>query len=129
MSHPWRSRSLLALAVTIVAAGGCGTRFEAPPLEASYRQSLVGAGNILQLKNQSNEALLEVEVTIRAASGEVVYTEEKLAGYEVLEVGWKKLGGFEIPDDARIEVKARGYLLPVKVNLDAAGNEAGAGAS
>ena len=37
---------------------------------------------------------------------------------EVLEVGWKKLNGFEIPNDAEVAVTADGYMLPVEVVLD-----------
>lgn len=123
---PGTSRSLTSvalLAAAIVAgclAGACNTKLEEPPLEITYRESLVGAGKILQVKNQSNLPLHEVEITIRSKSGEVEYKETELPGYEVLEVGWKKLGGYEIPAGATIEVTAQGFLLPVTAEIAAA---------
>ena len=115
----WISAALWrVLLVFIVAAGlGCNTKLEKPPVEVTFRESLVGAGKILQLKNQTNLPLHELEVTIESDSGEVGYQVPELAGYEVLEVGWKKLGGYEIPDGAKVEVRAKGYLLPVAVEI------------
>ena len=99
--------------------GSCNTKLEKPPVEVTYRQSLVGAGKILQVKNQTNVPLREVEISIRSESGEVAYKEAEIPGYEVLEVGWKKLGGYEIPEGATVEVRAAGYLLPVNARVGA----------
>lgn len=96
---------------------GCAAKLEAPPVEITYRESLLGAGNILRVKNLSSEPLRAVEITIRAASGEVSYEEATLAAGDVLEVGWKKLNGFEIPDEAEIAVKAEGYVLAAEATL------------
>ena len=111
--------AVLAVALVLAASTGCGTKLERPPIEITYRQSLVGAGNIVRLKNQSDRPLHALEIKIRAASGDVAYHHDELPAYEVLEVGWKKLGGFEIPADARVEVRAKGYLLAVTAELGA----------
>ncbi|MFQ5527351.1 MAG: hypothetical protein ACE5GX_13945 [Thermoanaerobaculia bacterium] len=111
--------ALLAAVLGLAAGVSCSGKLEAPPVEVTSRESLVGAGNIVRVKNQTNEPLFNVEVTIRAAKGEVAYREGELIGYETLEVGWKKLGGFEIPDDAEVRVRAEGYMLRKSVKLDA----------
>jgi hypothetical protein len=99
---------------------GCGRELEAPPVQVLERDSLIGAGKVVQIKSMTNEELRAVEVTIAAKEGEMVYREERLGPYETLEVGWKKLGGWEIPDDAEIRVRAQGYLLPYRARLAAA---------
>lgn len=96
---------------------GCGAKLEAPPVEITYRESLLGAGNILRIKNLSSEPLSALEVTIRTAKGEVSYDQATLGPGEVLEVGWKKLNGFEIPNDAEIAVSAEGYMLATEATL------------
>ena len=63
------------------------------------------------------EPLTEIEVTIRAENREIRHTELRLAGYQTVEIGWKKLGGWKIPDEAEIEVRAAGYLLPLRAQL------------
>ncbi len=107
---------LLTLAV-LAAATGCG-RFQAPPVELSFRDSLVGAGKIVRIENTSNEALTGVEVTISAPSGESrTFSRKELGGYQTLEIGWKKLGGWQVPLGARVEVGADGYFLAFKGQL------------
>ena len=119
-----RTRAVLILVVAIALILSCGRSLEAPAVEVTSRDSLVGAGKIIQIKNQANEPLTEVEVTVRGAKGEVVYSEASLGPYESFELGWKKLGGWEIPDNAEIEVRAAGYLIPLKARLaDTAQNE------
>lgn len=113
----------LVLAVLVVALAStlaCEAEFKSPPVEVGYRDSLLGAGKILQLTNQSNVELIDLEVKITAGSNEVVFQEAALEGYKTLEVGWKKLGGFQIPEDAEVTVTAKGYLLPHNAKLSAA---------
>lgn len=123
------------IAAAVLLTAGCGMKFEKPPIGCSYRPSLVGAGKILRLENRSDAPLREVEIEIRSgrSSGlysrtahSVSYEEAEIGAHEVLEVGWKKLGGFEITDDAEIEVRAKGYLLPLRVELaDSSGDQEG----
>lgn len=97
---------------------GCGIAFEAPPLEIGYRDSLLGAGKIVRIENTSNGTLDGLEVRIEAPSGEErTFRHERLGPYEVLEVGWKKLGGWEVPAGARVRVRCGGFLLPFKAEL------------
>lgn len=113
-----------ALSLTLgllVTAAGCG-RFQAPPLELSFRDSLVGAGKIVRIENTSNQALTGVEVTISAPSGESrTFSQDELGGYQTLEIGWKKLGGWQVPLGAKVEIGADGYLLAFKGRLPAPG--------
>jgi hypothetical protein len=118
-----RPTGFTATLAAVLLAASCAGKLEKPPIEITYRESFLGAGKILRLKNQTNQPLLELKVTIRSATGEVTYEEAELPGYEVLEVGWKKLGGFQVPDGAEVEVRAQGYLLPVSAELsEAAGS-------
>lgn len=111
------AQATTAFVVAVLLSAGCGAKLDKPPIECSYRPSLVGAGKILRLENRSNEVLREVRVEIRAGDDDVTYEQAEIGGYQVLEVGWKKLGGFEIPDDATIEIRAKGYWLPLRVEL------------
>ena len=113
------SRSDVAAAALAVALSvtGCGLEMEPPPIEVLQRPSLLGAGTIVQIRSTTNEVLTEIEVTISSGDRTMKHTELRLAGYETVEIGWKKLGGWEIPDDAEIEVRAKGYLLPAKARL------------
>lgn len=108
----------LMLVVALAAgASGCG-RFETPPVELTFRDSLVGAGKIVQVANTSNEPLASVAVTISAPSGESrTFTQDELGGFETIEIGWKKLGGWQIPLGSEIEIGADGYLLAFKGRL------------
>lgn len=116
MRTSWTGGLLVVAAALLLPS--CGTELEAPPIEITYRPSLLGAGNIVRLKNQSNQPLEELEITIRSTTGEVSYEEPQLAGFGEFEVGWKKLGGFEIPDGAEVEVKVKGYLLAASARLE-----------
>ena len=91
---------------------GCGVALEAPPIELAYRDSLVGAGKILRIKNTSSETLTDLRIEIAAEGhGERSFTQESLGGYQTLEVGWKKLGGWEVPAGAEVSIRCAGYLL------------------
>ncbi len=105
-------------AVLVLALVGCGMAFEAPPLQVEERESLLGAGRIVRVQNTSDQTLTGIRVKITAPSGdERTYTHERLEGYAVFEVGWKKLGGWEVPATSRVEVKCAGFLLPVRARL------------
>lgn len=122
-----RSTLRILAATAALLSLSCGVRLERPPIECSYRPSLVGAGNIVRLENRTNVPLRGLAVEIRSAAGEVGYEQAELGGFEVLELGWKKLGGYEIPDDATIEVRAQGHLLALECEL-AASEQRGDGA-
>ena len=118
----FRAVSVVA-AVIFLALVGCGKRFERPPLEVSQRESLLGAGNIVQIKSTTNEVLTEIEVTIKTKDREVRHTEPRLGAYQTVEIGWKKLGGWQIPHTAEVEVRVTGYGLPVRARLSDEGDD------
>lgn len=112
------SRALLALAVVPLAAVACSQALDAPPIEISYRDSLIAAGKIVQITSTSNEPLERIEVSLRAPGGdERRFVQESLAGYGSFEVGWKRLGGWEIPAGTRIEVRVKGYLRTASASI------------
>jgi hypothetical protein len=96
---------------------GCGA-LEGIPLETTFRDSFVGAGKIVQLENTSNAPLADIAVEITAPSGESrSYLLSELGPYQTFEIGWKKLGGWQIPLGSEVIVTAKGYWLPLRVQL------------
>ena len=113
-----RALSGFAVAFALV---GCSKAVEPPPIEISYRPSLIAAGQIVQIENTSNEPLGRIEVTLTAPGGEErEFVQESLDGYGSFEVGWKKLGGWEIPPGAEVKVRVEGYLRPAAATTPAA---------
>jgi hypothetical protein len=108
--------SLIVVAVVVVLAA-CNGRLEKPPVEVLHRDSLLGIGKIIQIKNTTSEELGEIEITIKTENREARHTELRLGGFQTVEIGWKKLDGWQIPDEAKIEVRVEGYLLPVRAHL------------
>jgi hypothetical protein len=107
--HP----ALLALPLA-----GCGLQPAAPPVEISHRDSLVGQGEIIQIENTSNAALANVRVEVRAPDGESrAFVQETIGAYEVLEVGWKRLGGWQVQPGSKVSVRASGYLFAARGRL------------
>ena len=108
----------------LLAVVGCGQAFEDPPIEISFRESLIGAGKIVQVTNTSNTVLEKVEITIVAPGGDQrSFLQEELRGYATLEVGWKKLGGWQVPAGAEVTVHCNGFLGSVSGTLPAANGE------
>ena len=106
-------RPLLSLALLTVVSLACSKAIEPPPIEIGFRESLLAAGKIVQIQSTSNEPMGPVEVTLTAPNGEErKYVEESLDGYGAFEVGWKKLGGWEIPAGTEVAVRVEGYLRP-----------------
>ena len=110
-------RALAGAIGAVLLLASCNGRLEKPPLEILQRDSLIGAGKIIQIKSLTNEELTGIEVTIAAENREMRHTEPRLAGHDVVEIGWKKLDGWQIPNSAEIEVRVEGYLLPVRARL------------
>lgn len=107
------NRLLLLLALSAVTTIACSQAIDPPPIEITYRESLLAAGKIVQIKNTSNEPLQKIEVTLKAPNGdERTFTQESLDGYGTFELGWKKLGGWEVPSGTEIEVRVEGFLRP-----------------
>ena len=96
----------------------CAVSLEPPPVELSSRESLVGAGLILQIKNASSEPLAGLEVEITAPDGTTRhFLQDIVEGYAMVEVGWKKLGGWKIPPGSEIEIHAEGYVRALTATL------------
>jgi len=99
---------------------GCGVEVTDPPIEVHSRDSLIGAGRIIQVSNTSNQALSKIEVQIESPAGEERrFTHDTLEGFETLEIGWKRLGGWEIPTGADVTVRCEGYLGSVTATVTA----------
>ncbi len=114
-----RTRLLPLILLLGAAVAGCG-RLQGPPVELGYRDSLVGAGKIVRIENTSSEPLTGIEVEIAARSGESrTLSLEQLDGYDTLEIGWKKLGGWQVPPGARVRVSADGYFRAFRGELPA----------
>ncbi len=116
MRRRGRLRLLAVLLATLL--GACSTKFEAPPIELSSRESLIGAGVILQIRNTASEPLAGLEVEITAPDGTTRhFVQDTVDGHSTVEVGWKKLGGWKIPAESKVEIRADGYLRAVTATL------------
>ena len=73
----FRAVSVVAAAI-LLSLVGCGKRFERPPVEVLHRESILGAGNIIQIKSTTKEELTDIEVTIKTRNREVRHTELRL---------------------------------------------------
>ena len=104
--------------VLALALAGCDLSLGAPPIELSIRDSLVGAGVILQIENSGSEALTGLEVEITAPDGtQRHFTQDVVDSYATVEIGWKKLGGWQIPGGSEVEIRADGYLRPLAATI------------
>lgn len=116
-----RASSLSALlAIAAIAITSCSATLEAPPVEINYRDSLVGIGKIIRITNSGADGLSALEVRIENPNGDVKnHPVASLAPGTTLELGWKKLDGFQVELGARVTVKAEGFVLPLKAELTA----------
>jgi hypothetical protein len=106
------------LRLCFIVTFGCNVSIEKPPIEVAHRDSLIGAGKIIQVKNTSNETLEKIEIRISSPSGEErTYTEETLGAYETFELGWKRLGGWEIQSGFEVSVRCKGYVRGVSSEI------------
>jgi len=97
---------------------GCPGALEAPPVDIAYRDSLVGIGKIVRITNQAESALSEVEIKIENPNGDVKnYSTATLATGETLELGWKKLDGFQVEIGSEVSLRAKGFVLPAIAEL------------
>ena len=120
-----KTRSLPLSASTValpllaaLALAACGVSLEPPPVEVGARDSLIGAGTIVRIVSTTSEALEELEVEIAAPDGEErTFYLDVLPGYGFEEVGWKKLGGWEVPWGSTVRVRAKGYLTAREIEL------------
>ncbi len=110
-------RSSLLGAILLLAA--CGQTLEPPPLDIAHRDSLLGAGRILQITNTGSETITCPQVRIETPAGDIKnHNLGALASGERVELGWKKLGGFEITRGAEVTFECEGYFRPLAVTLD-----------
>ncbi|MCH9648365.1 MAG: hypothetical protein K0U98_09005 [Deltaproteobacteria bacterium] len=104
--------------VAVVVLSGCSGKLSEPPLGLTYRDSLMGIGKILQISNLGEEALTELQIRIETPAGDVKnHTLSRLEAGELVELGWKKLDGFEIPVGAEVEVSCAGFLGSFRAQL------------
>ena len=114
--------TLLPLVFAALGLVACSKAIDPPPIEITYRGSLIAAGKIVQIKNTSNQPIEKIEVTLTAPGGdERTFVQESLDGYGSFEVGWKKLGGWEIPPGTQVEVRAKGYLRSAAASIPTEG--------
>lgn len=105
-----RSLALFLASLLFVACKGL-----APPLAVGHDTSLVGNGIVLTLTNTSDEHLHEIAVEIEAPDGEtkrVVFP--TLEPHESTRLGWLRLDGWPIPEGAKVKIRVRDYVLPVR---------------
>jgi len=86
-----------------------------PPVEITYRPSMVGIGIVIQVNNKSSHHLYNVTVVGRNfesnSSGSVKVTEH-LQPWTAVEVGWMEFGCWVPVTGETVEVYCDGYPVP-----------------
>ena len=103
--------SLLVLAALLTTA--CELT---PPVSVSMRESMVGQGQVIRVTNTSEKTLEEIRIRVTDPdSGESrEHFAASLGPGALLEVGWLKLEGWQVPEDAEIAVTAKGHAIAAK---------------
>jgi hypothetical protein len=91
------------------------------PVSVTVRPSLIGIGNVVQVRNNSAKALTEVVVTGRNPANNQTATHHvgHLGARELAEVGWMEWNWTVTPGET-ITISARGYL-PIVFSSDQLG--------
>ena len=116
--RPNRATSLMFVVIaTFVGSflAGCGTSALPPPVTITYRSSLVGVGQVIQVSNDSGHHLYNVRVVGRnfeQVASASVKAAEHLGPREAIEVGWMEFGSWVPVPGETIEVYADNYLTP-----------------
>ena len=116
----WPTRLVSLPVVAIVtfmspAFVGCGTSVLPPPVTITYRPSLVGIGQVVQISNKSGHHLYNVRVVGRnfeQVSSASVKASDHLGPGESVEVGWMEFGAWVPAPGETIEVYADNYVTP-----------------
>lgn len=84
------------------------------PVSASVRASLVGMGNVVQIRNTSGKTLFDVVVTARNSglNQTAYYTVGTLDSYDSVEIGWLEWNWTVVRNET-ISVSADGFLPTV----------------
>jgi len=116
------SRLLTATATFLILLGaGCdqqGNTFlprPVPPVTVTYRDSLLGAGKVIQISNNSSHHLYDVKVVGRNAqqnSSASVKATEHLRPGEFVEVGWLEFEAWMPVPGETVEVYCEDYAVP-----------------
>lgn len=119
--RPPHTAVLVTATLFLITGSGCNENGQtvlprpAPPVTITYRDSLVGIGKVIQIKNTSADHLYKVKVVGRNfqqnSSGSVKATDD-LAPGDVAEVGWMEFGAWTPQPGETVEVYSEGYLVP-----------------
>lgn len=94
-----------AVATVVLFVGLSLTYFKSPPVSVTHRQSAVGAGYVLQIKNTGKEPLYNV--VVQKFSGQAGKVANLLDPGESVEAGWLQLG-FTVTEGTWM-IGAKGY--------------------
>lgn len=103
----------LFLIISVLCA--CGKSALPPPVQVSYRESFLGGGMVLQIKNASNHHLYNVKVVGRnnseGSSASVIATKHLRPG-AIIEVGWLEFESWIPLSGETMSIYADDYLTP-----------------
>ena len=82
------------------------------PVSATLRDSAVGLGKVLQIRNVSEKTLEDVVVTAfdPKLNDQTRYKIDRLGPRETKNLGWREEWNWELKPGERIQVDAKGYL-------------------
>ena len=134
-AHRLVSRRMLVHSMAVILFGlasGCGL-FSEPPVAVSYRESLLGHGQVLIITNASRDKELihvGIRTTLRDGRKREVILRPRLAPGETVEAGWLELHQRSdssaeesaILPGAKIEIFAYGYANSVRMMVPKTSN-------
>ena len=106
---------LATAALVCALASGCGKSALPPPVTVSYRDSLVGAGKVIQISNNSPHHLYNVRVVGRnfdEVSSASVKAADHLGPNDYVEVGWMEFEAWVPRSGESVEVYCDDYATP-----------------
>jgi len=119
--RPNDSATVVMLVVLAIASSGCdaeGNSFlprPAPPVTVTYRDSAVGIGKVIQIKNNSSHHLYDVKVVGRNVSqnsSASVKATEHLRPGKTVEVGWMEFEAWSPAPGETVEIYCEDYTVP-----------------
>ncbi len=100
-----RMSVFIAIGATVLVVGLYFTYFKKPPVSVTHRNSTVGAGYVLQIKNTGNRTLNNIVVA--QFGGKVAKVANRLDPGKTAEAGWLEFG-YSLPEGTYL-IAAKGY--------------------
>ena len=115
VSNRLSSLSVAVMLMLNLLVQGCGVSALPPPVQVTYRDSLVGVGKVIQITNISSHHLYNVRVVGRnygELSSASVKATDHLRPHQTVEVGWLEFEAWVPSPGESVEVYCNDYATP-----------------